>query len=101
MVKDNNNMPCISVIVQEHGRDDQSEREHFRSIHRLRQGYKAAEADPQHAFRSQAVARALADLEPCTHTGRARRRSVTSGRRQRVRDLLEHELACRCSCTGV
>lgn len=31
---------------------------------------EAAEADPQHALRAQAVARALADLQPCmrTHT---------------------------------
>lgn len=36
------------------------------------EGYKAAEADPEHALRSQAVARALADLETCTHTPRRR-----------------------------
>ena len=94
MVKGNNSTPCIIVIVQEGKNTGVMINQNGifflidRSIDRLRQGYKAAEADPQHALGSQAVARALADLEPCTHTARARWRSVTSGRRAATRARL-------------
>ena len=88
MVKGNNSTPCIIVIVQEGKNTGVMINQNGNIFDRLRQGYKAAEADPQHALGSQAVACALADLEPCTHTARARWRSVTSGRRAATRARL-------------
>jgi hypothetical protein len=42
-----------------------------------KEGYEAAEADAQHAFRSVAGARAVANLHPCTRTPHAGQESIS------------------------